>query len=165
MNPQTLIELLYGKGAHANPITAVQGISAQLAARILQGYPYSIFQIVGHMNYWMDYELQRIQGGDPYYPAHATESWPPSTMPSDSEWQQVVAHFSASIDQLAAFAKAGSEFLSRAVKPAHAVPNQSTYSVLDVLWQTAIHNSYHVGQIVLMRRMLNAWSLETGDTW
>jgi hypothetical protein len=166
MNPQTLIELLYGKGAHANPITAVQGTPAQLASRILEGYPYSIFQIVGHMNYWMDYELQRIQGGDPYYPAHAAESWPSPSAPSaESDWQQVVAHFSASVDQLAAFAKAGSEFLSREIKPAHALPNQSAYSVLDVLWQTAVHNSYHVGQIVLLRRMLNAWPAKAGDTW
>lgn len=166
MNQRTLIELLYGKGAHANPAAAVQGITPQLAARKLKGFPHSIFQIVGHMNYWMDYELRRISGEDPSYPTHAAESWPsPSAASTETEWTQVVAHFAASINQLAAFAKAGSEFLNREVKPAHTVHNQPQSSVLDVLWQTAVHNSYHVGQIVLLRRTLNHWPAEAGDTW
>lgn len=166
MSPQTLMELLYGKGAHANPIAAVQGIPVSLAVRTLESYPQSIFQIVGHMNYWMDYELRRIRGEDPSYPAQAAESWPsPSAAPTEAEWNQAFTHFAASIDQLAALAKAGSEFLNRKVKPTHAAQNQPPYSVLDVLWQTAIHNSYHVGQIVLLRRLLNAWPAEAGDTW
>ena len=165
-NQQTLIELLYGKGAHANPVAATQGIPAQLAGRTLEGYPHSIWQIVSHMNYWMNYELRRISGEQPIYPTHAAESWPsPSAILTESEWKQVIAHFIASIDQLSALAKAGSEFLHREVKPAHAVPGQPSYSVLDVLWQLAMHNSYHVGQIVLLRRMLNHWPAEAGDTW
>jgi len=165
-NQRTLIELLYGKGAHANPVAAVHGIPAQLACRTLEGYPHSIWQIVSHMNYWMDYELRRISGEEPVYPTHAAESWPsPSRMLTESEWQQVVALFAASIDHLSALAKAGAEFLNREVKPAQAVPGQPPYSALDVLWQLAMHNSYHVGQIVLLRRMLNHWHAEAGDTW
>jgi uncharacterized damage-inducible protein DinB len=166
MSQQTLIELLYGKGAHANPIAAVQGIPVQLASRTLEGCPHSIWQIVSHMSYWMDYELRRISGEDPCYPTHAADSWPsPSAILAESEWKQVIAHFISSIDQLSALAKADLEFLHREVKPTHAVPGQSSYSVLDVLWQTAAHNSYHVGQIVLLRRMLNHWAAEVGDTW
>jgi uncharacterized damage-inducible protein DinB len=163
---RTLIELLYGKGAHANPIAAVQGIPAQLAGREVEGYPHSICQMVGHMNYWMDYELRRISGHAAHYPTHALESWPsPSAVLNESEWKQVIAHFIASLDQLSALAKADSAFLNREVKPNHTVHNQPLYSVLDLLWQTAVHNSYHVGQIVLLRRMLNHWPAEAGDTW
>jgi uncharacterized damage-inducible protein DinB len=166
MSQRTLTELLYGKGAHANPIAAVQEIPAQLAARKLEGYPHSICQVVGHMNYWMDYELRRIGGEDPPYPAHAAESWPSTSgAPTEFEWKQVVAQFAALIDQLSTLAKAGSEFLSREVKSTQAVHNRPAYSVLDVLWQTAVHNSYHVGQIVLLRRLLNDWPVQSGDTW
>ena len=35
-----------------------------------------------------------------------------------------------------------------------------------MLWQTAVHNSYHVGQIAMIRRALGAWPPQGGgDTW
>ncbi|MGA7293863.1 MAG: hypothetical protein WBW53_03630 [Terriglobales bacterium] len=58
MGDATLRELVYGKGAHVDPVASVEDISAELAARTVAGYPHSIWQIVGHMNYWMDYDRQ-----------------------------------------------------------------------------------------------------------
>jgi uncharacterized damage-inducible protein DinB len=165
-NQQTLLELLYGKGAHANPIAAVQGIPAELATRKLEGYPHSICQIVGHMNFWMDYELRRIRQEDPPYPKHAADSWPSnSSAANDAEWKQIVARFGTSIEELSALAQADQELLNREVKATHPVHHQQSSSVLAVLWQTAVHNSYHVGQIVLLRRLLNHWPAQAGDTW
>jgi uncharacterized damage-inducible protein DinB len=35
-----------------------------------------------------------------------------------------------------------------------------------MLWQTVAHNSYHVGQIAMIRRALGAWPPRAGgDTW
>jgi hypothetical protein len=49
MGDATLRELVYGKGAHVDPVACVEDISAELAARIGAGYPHSIWQIVEHM--------------------------------------------------------------------------------------------------------------------
>jgi len=38
--------------------------------------PHSIWQIVFHLNYWIEYDLKRIRGERPLYPGHASESWP-----------------------------------------------------------------------------------------
>lgn len=166
MSQRTLIELLHGKGAHASPIASVQGIPAELAGRRLEGYPHSIFQILSHMNYWMDYEVRRIRGESPTYPAHATESWPTQPSPAtETAWEQTVARFVALIDDLSKLAPSDSEFLNREVNATHAVHSQISSSALAVLWQTAMHNSYHIGQIVLLRRLLNYWPAEAGDTW
>jgi len=62
MGDTTLRELVYGKGAHVDPVACVEDIPAELAARTLAGYPHSIWQIVGHMNYWMDYDLGTVAG-------------------------------------------------------------------------------------------------------
>ncbi|HXR15313.1 MAG TPA: DinB family protein [Terriglobales bacterium] len=163
---RTLIELLHGKGAHASPIASVQGIPAELAGRRLEGYPHSIFQILSHMNYWMDYEVQRMRGESPTYPAHATESWPTHSSPAnETEWKQTVARFAALIDDLSKLAQSDTEFLNREVNATHAVHSQISSSVLAVLWQTAMHNSYHIGQIVLLRLLLNCWPAQARDTW
>ena len=65
MPEQILIELLYGKGAHANPLACVEDLTAELSGRRVENLPHSIHQIVWHMNFWMDYELKRIRGERP----------------------------------------------------------------------------------------------------
>lgn len=166
MSQRTLIELLYGKGAHANPISAVQEITADLAARRLEGYPHSIWQMVGHMNFWMDYELRRIRQENPPYPRHAVDSWPSEPSPAnEAAWKQTVARFCTLIEELSDLAQSHQEFLNREVQAMHAVHNQQSASVLAVLWQTAVHNSYHIGQIVLLRRLVDHWPTHAGDTW
>jgi len=163
---RTLVELLYGKGAHANPVAAVQGIPAEVAARKVEGYPHSISQIVGHMNFWMDYELRRIRQEDLPYPAHAADSWPSdSSAANEAEWKQGVSRFVALVEELSALAQSNPEFLNHEVKATHEVHKRQSSSVLAVLWQIAAHNSYHIGQIVLLRRLLNHWPAEVGDTW
>src|SRR5277367_5441406 len=115
MPESTLIELLYGKGAHANPIACVEDLSPELAGRHADNLPHSIWQIVWHMNFWMDYELRRIRGEKPSYPVHAAESWPPAALPSEVDWKKEVARFAELIGSLAAMAQGDALELSREV--------------------------------------------------
>jgi uncharacterized damage-inducible protein DinB len=167
MSERTLIELLYGKAAHANPIACVEDISAELAARTIDGFPHSIWQLVSHMNYWMDYELKRIRGEAPPYPEHAAGSWLPGSAPSsEAHWTEAVSSFRDLLGKLTELAQSDSGVLSREVKPAHPKQEQQSSSVSAVLWQTMAHNSYHVGQIAVIRRCLGVWPPRAGgDTW
>jgi uncharacterized damage-inducible protein DinB len=167
MGDTTLRELVYGKRAHVDPLACVEDISAELATRTLEGYPHSIWQIVEHMNYWMDYDLRTVAGENPHYPDHAIESWPAHPEPaSEEQWQAATQRFSALLARLAALAESDAQTLERIVSyggPAQ-VARQST--VHTVLWQLAVHNTYHVGQIALLRRQLGAWPPRRGgDTW
>jgi uncharacterized damage-inducible protein DinB len=48
----------------------------------------------------------------------------------------------------------------------HPKQETRTSTVLAILWQTLAHNSYHVGQIVLVRSALGAWPPRAGgDSW
>jgi len=167
MGDRTLRELLYGKGAHLDPIACLEDITAAVAGRKLAGYPHSIWQIAGHMNYWMNYELKRIDGNPQLYPEHAIESWPAGDGPTnEKEWQDAVARFQALLEELAGLADSGPEVLNRSVPGTHAAHDSQTYSVHAVLWQMAAHNSYHLGQVALLRRCFGAWPPKRGsDTW
>jgi uncharacterized damage-inducible protein DinB len=36
----------------------------------------------------------------------------------------------------------------------------------DIVWQTLVHNSYHLGQVAVLRQALGAWPPPSGrDTW
>jgi uncharacterized damage-inducible protein DinB len=167
MSDQTLIELVYGKSAHTNPIACVEDLSADLAGRAIAGFPHSTWQLLNHMNYWMHYEIQRITGQAPPYPEHAAGSWlPDSTPASEGEWAAAVARFRDLLGSLAEIAQSSPQELSRDVPPAHTLQAQYSSSVRGILWQTVAHNSYHVGQIAMLRRCLGAWPPRAGgDTW
>ena len=160
-------ELLRGKRAHVDPIACLEDVSATLAARTIDGYPHSIWQIVGHMNYWMEYELQRISGKHPPYPEHAIESWPSNLAPAtEEEWLGMREAFARLIDNLGAVSKSSSEALRAPVETMHVKEEARSYSVEAVLWQIMVHNSYHVGQIAMMLRSFGAWPPRAGgDSW
>ena len=167
MSERTLIELFYGKYAHADPLACVEDISAELAGQCTDNFPHSIWQLVSHMNYWMDYERERIRGKKPVYPAHAAESWPDEPAPAnEAEWQKAVGLFRNLLRELAALAESTPEDLARPIEATHPDHAKHSSSLLAVLWQTLVHNSYHVGQIAMLRRALGAWPPSRGgDSW
>jgi uncharacterized damage-inducible protein DinB len=167
MSPRALTELLRGKGAHADPLACVEDISADLATRQVSGFPHSIGQLVFHMNYWMDYELCRIRGQRPKYPEHNAESFPPALAPADEvEWDQLRERFASMLGEFAVLAKSSPEEMRREIASVHEGDKKVAGSLEAELWQMVAHNSYHVGQIAMIRRALGAWPPRGGgDTW
>jgi len=162
-----LLELLYGKGAHVSPLASVEDLAAELAGTSVSGFPYSIWQILGHLNFWIEYDLERIGGHAAPYPARAADSWPREAKPGEeTEWRAEVLRFAKNLRAMERLAKSDVEVLTRPAEiTTPALAGQSN-SVEALLWQTIAHNSYHVGQIVLLRRFLKAWPPPAGgDTW
>jgi uncharacterized damage-inducible protein DinB len=163
---QALTELLRGKGAHVDPIACVEDITAELASRHIDGSPHSIGQLVFHMNYWMN-ELKRIRGEKPKYPEHAAESFSPSPSPtSAADWDRLKRDLSWFLSEFAKLAYSPRAELDRQVESAREEDKERAGTLEAVLWQMVAHNSYHTGQIAVMRRALNAWPPKAGgDTW
>ena len=167
MSERTFTELLSGNGSHVNTLACVEDAPFQVVGRLADGFPHSIWQLVCHMNFWMSYELKRIGNEQPVYPQHASESWPTNAAPSsEEEWQKVVVLFRDLIAQLARLADSEPNFLAKEVGVTHPDQTKRSSSVLAVLWQTLVHNSYHIGQIAMLRRRFGAWPPKGGgDTW
>jgi uncharacterized damage-inducible protein DinB len=167
MSERSLTELLHGKGAHADPITCVEDISAEIAARHVEGFPHSVAQLVFHMNYWMSYELRRIRGERPVYPEHAAESFPAASARLDaSEWDRLRRDLAWFLAQYAELAKSSEQEMRREIESARDGDKKVAGTLEAVLWQMVAHNSYHTGQIALIRRAIGAWPPRGGgDTW
>jgi uncharacterized damage-inducible protein DinB len=167
MSRRALTELLRGKGAHADPVACVEDLSADLAAHHVAGFPHSIGQLVFHMNYWMDYELRRIRGERPLFPEHSSESFPPLPTPADvQEWDRLRKLFADLLTNLNALANCSPQEMQRQIVNGHVGDTKLAGTLEAVLWQMVTHNSYHTGQIAMIRRMLNAWPPRGGgDTW
>jgi uncharacterized damage-inducible protein DinB len=167
MSKRALTELLRGKGAHVDPIACVEDLSAEQAARQVAGFPHSIGQLVFHMNYWMDYELRRVRGAAPAYPEHNSESFPAASSSADAkEWDELRTRLANLLSEFAALAESSPQDLRREIESVHEGDKKVERTLEAVLWQMVAHNSYHVGQIAMMRRALGAWPPRAGgDTW
>jgi uncharacterized damage-inducible protein DinB len=164
---QALTELLRGRGSHADPIACIEDVPADLANRHIENFPHSIADLVFHMNYWMRYELQRIRGEKPKYPDHNAESFPsPDRNPKTEDWDRLRRDFAALLTEFAKLAESPRKELERQIESVHEGDKKLAGALEAVLWQIVAHNSYHVGQIALIRRALNAWPPQAGgDTW
>jgi uncharacterized damage-inducible protein DinB len=167
MTQRALTELLHGNGAHADPFACVEDLSAELAARQVAGFPHSVGQLVFHMNYWMDYELRRIRGERPDYPEHSAESFPSPPSPADeAEWDRLRERLAGLLNEFIALANSSRQELDREIETMHEGDTKVAGTLEAVLWQMVAHNSYHTGQIAMIRRVLGAWPPRGGgDTW
>jgi uncharacterized damage-inducible protein DinB len=167
MSSRAMTELLHAKGAHVDPLACVEDLSAELASRPVKGFPHSIAQLVFHMNYWMDYEQRRIRGERPAYPEHASESFPPSALPSGAQqWDRLRKRLAGLLADFAILADSSPDEMQRQIESAHRGDTEVAGTLEAVLWQMVAHNSYHTGQIATLRQMLGAWPPRGGgDTW
>jgi hypothetical protein len=133
----------------------------------ITGFPHSNWQIVSHLNPWIEYDLKRR----PLSSGHASESWPsdPVFDPASAdgnEWKREVTGFRALLGEVEVLANACSKKREEEVEAMHPAYERQSPSVLAVLWQTVVHNSYHLGQIALLRCTLGAWPPPGGgDSW
>src|SRR5690348_12487559 len=157
MTRTPLKELLRGKGAHVDPIACLEDISAGVASQRAAGCPHSIGQLVFHMNYWMNYELRRIRGERPKYPEHNSESFPAAAAVDGEEWDRLRRDFAWFLAEYAKLAESSSLEMERELESVQEGEQKVSGSLESVLWQMVAHNSYHAGQIALIRRALGAW--------
>jgi uncharacterized damage-inducible protein DinB len=166
LEQQVMRELVRGQGAHADALALVEGVPVETAGRLVLAFPSSIYGLVWHMAYWMDYELERVRGRNPPYPERAAESWPAAPAPgSAAEWEHTVARYRSGILALQALADLPPAEATRKVALTSSTTSQGD-NARDIVWQTLVHNSYHLGQVAVLRQALGAWPPPSGrDTW
>lgn len=150
---------LRGKGQFVDTLRLLDALPWRLAGERPGGAEHSIRRLVGHLNYWQDLYLERLAGADRPSPPHDAEGWPGSDTPAtEQEWLDATARFH--------------EGLRRAEEAAaerplgEALPLWGGRSRLECVLGLAVHNAYHAGQIVQLRRMLRAWPPPGGgDSW
>lgn len=158
---ECLQQLLYGKGAHALTLNSLEGLDEKLTAARPANAPHSIYQLLMHMIYWQEYELQKIAGANPSYPAHASESWPAETAPKNLRaWHETIQRCADGLKRYETLLADPATDLERVITA------KKNETVRDVIVMIIAHNSHHLGQIITLRQQLGAWPPpQGGDTW
>ena len=149
-------QALSGKSSHALTADIFDGLDWEQAGARPEGAPYSVFQLLNHLAYWQEFGLRWLDGESPEVPEHAAGSWPGEVAPDGpEEWAGAIERFRAGLAEYER--RAGEDDLFVRLGPKTA---------LEVIQLVASHNSYHAGQVAVLRRMLGAWPPPGGGvTW
>jgi len=148
-----LIELLKGGSAHARFEEVIAGIPAKLRGQKPSGLPHSPWMLLEHMRIgqWDILEFSRdAKHKSPDFPAGY---WPAEQAPpNEKAWDKSVAAFRSDLKAMVELVKDPS--IDLFAKIAHG----DGQTILRQAMMTADHNAYHLGQLVLVRKMLGAWT-------
>lgn len=141
------------KEAHATFEDAVNDIPANLRGTRPEGLPYSAWELLEHLRIAqrdiLDFCVDPNYKEDKKWP---DDYWPQSPEPaSDAAWDESIREFVA--DRTAMQKLAADTSLDLDTK----IPHGSGQTYLRELVLTLDHNAYHIGQLVLVRRLLGIW--------
>jgi DinB superfamily len=145
-----LISHLTEGHAHASFDATIKGLSPNQRGKRPGGLPHSAYQLVEHLRIAQWDIVEFALNPNHKSPNFPDGYWPESPEPPNARaWDKSIAAFRADRKKLVA-ALEKSDILT----PIRFANNQSLASKTILLLD---HNSYHLGQLILLRRLLNAW--------
>ena len=148
-----LARILDWHDAHVDFDGAVDGIPPELRGKQPKGLPYSPWQLLEHLriaqhdilDFCVNSKYEEMKWPDEYWPKTVAP-------PSDEAWTMSIAAFKEDRDAMKRLAADTSIDLFAKI------PHGQGQTYLREVLLVADHNSYHVGQLVAVRRLLGAWA-------
>lgn len=147
-----LIDLLIGGNAHQPLEAAIKDLPADLRGIKPEHLPYSIWQLVDHIRIAQWDILEFSRNPNHHSPPWPSGYWSREIAPiNDQDWQQAV-------DQIRQNRDAFIELINDPDRDLYEpFPHGDGQNLLREALLIADHTAYHVGEIIMLRRLLNAW--------
>ena len=155
-----LAQAIIAESYAAAPSHILEGLTDELVHRELPNVPHTIYAELWHMTFWQQMTLEWIAGVETPYPTTPSEGFP-EKLHSES-WEQLRQRFLEGADHAAAAAQDITRLDYPVRCPSRPGSLTRTMSVRDQLISLAAHNAYHLGRIVLLRQLLQAWPPASG---
>jgi len=149
---QHLVNLLTLGNAHATFDQAVKSLPIELRGKRPRGAEHSPWQLLEHLRIAQSDILEFSRDAKHQSPKWPEEYWPTRPAPPDDKaWDKSVRAFRKNLKAMCALIEDEATDL-------HAkIPHGDGQTILREALLIADHNAYHVGQLVLVRRLLGAW--------
>ncbi len=147
-----ILYLLKDGGAHVNFERAVKGVPVALRGKKPKGAEHSLWELLEHCRLAQRDILEFSRN-----PKHQSAPWPegywPKSQapPSEKAWSKSTRDFRADLEAMCALVS------DQSVDLLTPFPHGTGQTLLREALLAADHNAYHLGQIVLVRRLLGDW--------
>ena len=139
--------------AHADFQKAIAGLDPALRGKRPYDFPHSVWELVEHIRFTQRDLLDFCV--DPKYkePKWPDDYWPKTPGPAnDAAWNETVGAIKRDTAAFAEFAANDPRDLTARI------PHGTGQTYLRTILVAVDHTSYHVGQIIAVRRLLGAWN-------
>ena len=147
-----VVELLRSKHAHVDLEGALADLPPRLRGKKPKGAQHTVWQLLEHirLGQWDILEFSRN-------PKHVSPKWPEGYWPK-TEAPPSAAAWNTSLRKIRADQKAMEKLVESEKSDLLAlIPHGTGQTLLREALLAADHNAYHIGQIVLLRRLLGNW--------
>jgi uncharacterized damage-inducible protein DinB len=150
---QQLAAVLSWKDAHVTFEAAVAGLPPEARSARPAGVPYSAWQLVEHVRIAQHDILDFCRNAAYEEMAWPDDYWPASPEPPDAgAWEaslRAYAEDRAALERLA---------LNPELDLTSTIPHGTGQTYLRELLLVADHTAYHVGELIVVRRLLGTWA-------
>jgi uncharacterized damage-inducible protein DinB len=149
---QHLLDLLRGRNAHADFDAVVADFPSRLRGVKPPGAPHSAWQLLEHMRIAQSDILEFSRDAKHKSPPWPEGYWPKTEgPPKAASWNNSLRSFRADLKAMAKLvADKKTDLFAQ-------IPHGTGQTILREALLIADHNSYHLGQMVLLRRLLGTW--------
>ncbi len=147
-----VLKLLKGRQGHVDFETVLANLPQESQGKKPEGAPHTPWQLLEHMRIAQWDILEFSRNPKHLSPKFPEGYWPDSESPSDDDaWQKSVTSLGADLQAMADLvADPSTDLYAR-------IPHGSGQTILREALLIADHNAYHLGQLVLLRRLLGVW--------
>ena len=153
-----LLYLLRGGGAHVSFEKAIAGLPMEARGARPQGLDLTAWRLLEHLRIAQWDILEFSRDAKHVSPSWPSGYWPQTDSPPDAAaWEKSLQAFRADLERMQKLiSNPKSDLLAR-------IPHGDGQTLLREALLIVDHNAYHVGQLVLLRRLLGVWG-EAGFT-
>ena len=148
-----LASLLHMKGAHVNLVAAVADFPVALRGAKPQGAPHTAWQLLEHMRLAQEDILDFSRNPQYREKKFPDDYWPAAEAPPGEEaWDKSIQQFQKDLKEMQDLvADTKHDLLAK-------LPHGSGQTLLREALVLADHNSYHLGQLVFLRKIMEGRS-------
>lgn len=144
-----LVKAMSGHEAHIDFDSAMEDFPAEMRGRKPEGAPHSAWQLLEHMRIAQKDILEFSRSPQHKSPKWPDEYWPKAAAPPDLEaWNNSILNFQKDSKEMDALVQDAEQNLFLAFK------HGSGQTLLREALLVASHNSYHLGQLMYLKKIL-----------
>ncbi|MEJ2051557.1 MAG: DinB family protein [Calditrichota bacterium] len=149
---ERLLYVLEGKGAHVSFEDAIADFPEDYRGKKFPGLPYTAWQLLEHMrlSQWDILDFSRN-------PKYMSQNWPDDYWPKDEEppdknaWDNSIKLFLRDRKDMQSLVQ------NPSINLYTKIPHGSGQNILREALLVADHNAYHLGEMVLLRKIFGIW--------
>jgi len=149
---QHVLNLLRGGGAHVDFDGAVANLPPKLRGAKAEGIPHTPWRLLEHMRIAQWDILEFSRNPKHVSPDFPNGYWPEGDAPPEAgAWAESIKSFRHDLNEMEALVAGPSTDLFAPI------PHGDGQTILREALLVADHNAYHLGELVVVRRLLGAW--------